>query len=107
MQLWNKHGNLALHYARIQLAYKRYEIVSPKQVFNIDESGCSARTGGRGKSKAIMRAKVRSNCTDLEFAANAEHLTVMPVVSADGVTWPPVVILPGTRHEVRIREEGN
>ena len=41
-------------------------------------------TVGVGK-KAIMRAKGRSNCTELDLAANAEHLTIMPVVSADGV----------------------
>ena len=97
---------LAAHYARLKNAYKHYKILSPAQVFNIDESGVSARSGGRGKGKAAMAANGRSNAVELEFSANAEHVTVMPVVSADGKAWPPVVILPGTFHKYRTRSDG-
>ena len=97
---------LAMHYARLKQAYVKYKIVSPAQVFNIDESGVSGRTGGRGKGKAAMRASGRSNSVELEFAGNAEHLTIMPVVSADGKPWPPVVIMPGVLHKFRHRPDG-
>lgn len=97
---------MAMHFARLVRAYIFFNIVSPRQVFNIDESGVSSRTGGRGKGKAVMRSKGRSNSVELEFAGNAEHLTVMPVISADGKPWNPVVILPGTLHKFRTRPDG-
>lgn len=37
----------------------------------------------------------------------AEHLTIMPVVSADGQRWGPVVIMPGVVQKVRVRPDGN
>lgn len=64
-------------------------------------------TGGRGKGKAAMRASGRSNAVDLDFASNAENLTIMPVVSEDGVRWPPVVILPGDMQKYRVRPDGS
>ena len=87
---------LEMHFARLAQEYKKYDITSPRQLFNIDESGVLTRNGGRGKGKANMRASGRSNATELEFASNAEHLTVMPVLSADVHTWPLVVIMPGS-----------
>ena len=97
--------NLAMHYARLAQTYKKFNIMSAAQIFNIDESGVSSRTGGRGKGMAAMRAKGRSNAVDLEFASNAEHLTIMPVVSGDGERWGPVVIMPGVQQKYRIKAD--
>ena len=66
--------NMAMRFARLQHVYRNYLIVSPAQVFNIDESGVSSRSGGMGKGKAAMLASGRSNAVDLEFTGNAEHL---------------------------------
>ena len=98
--------NMAMHFARLKKAYTRFEIVSPAQVFNIDESGVSTRTGGRGKGKAAMNAEGRSNAVELEFSSNAEHVTLMPVVSADGKAWPPVIVFPGVFHKFRVLPDG-
>lgn len=35
-----------------------------------------------------------------------EHLTIMPVVSADGKAWPPIVVLPGVMNKFRKRADG-
>ena len=53
-----------------------------------------------------MRASGRSNSVDLEFSGNAEHVTIMPVVRADGERYGPVVIMPGVMQKYRIREDG-
>lgn len=64
--------------------YKNFNIVSPKEVFNKDESGVSTGTAALGKEKAAMKAKGSSNSVELTFRANDEHATVTPVVSVDG-----------------------
>ena len=92
--------NMSMHYARSMQAYALYRIKCPAQVFNIDESGVSCRTGGQGKGHAAMRACGRS-------IAAAEHLTVMPIVSANGKCWLPVVIMPGVMQKYRLSADGN
>ena len=47
---------LAMDFSRLEQAYVKYGIKSPIQVFKIDESGISGRSGGRGKGKAAMRS---------------------------------------------------
>lgn len=78
----------------------------PQQKFNIDELGVSSLTEGLGKGKAEMRANCPSNTVELEFAGNAEHLKVMPVVLADEKLRKLVVILPETLSKFSIREDG-
>lgn len=60
--------NMSMHYARMKQAYKNFNVVSPSQVFDIDTSGISSRSGGRETVKAAMRSSGRSNCVDLEFS---------------------------------------
>lgn len=98
--------NLAEHFARLAQAYKEYQICSPEQIFNIDESGFSVRTATHARSKALFNSKGRSNSTELKWTANAQHVTIMPVVSGDGRAWSPLVVLPGARAEYRKREDG-
>lgn len=98
--------NLAMHYARLIKVYQEFNITSAAQVFNLDESGFSTRTAGRGRVKAVMRGKGRNNSIDLDWSRNAEHITLMPVVSADGRAWTPVAILPGVRTKFRERPDG-
>ena len=96
---------LAKHYARLQTIYNLFKITSPEQVINLDESGISTKTDLRGKGKAAMHKDARQNAITPLFSANAEHLTIMPVVSADGTKYTSVVVLPGTCPKFRIRED--
>lgn len=98
--------NLASFYARLKQVYREYNISSAEQVFNLDESGFSTRTAARARAKALMRSNGRNNSVELKWSANAEHATVMPVVSADGKVWNPVVILCGAWAKYRIMQDG-
>ena len=97
---------LPMPFACLDQAYKKYGITIPGQLFNVDASRAPTRNSGRGKEKASLRDHGRSNATDLAFASNAEHLTLMPVVSADVQPWPPVVILSVALHKVRKKANG-
>ena len=99
--------NLAEHFARLQQLYKEFGIKSGAQIFNLDESGFSTRTAFRVRAKAAMERQGRSNSTELKWAGNAAHVTIMPVVSADGTVWTPVAILRGKRAKYNIREDGS
>ena len=98
--------NIAKHYARLQQAYDEYGIKSGEQIFNLDETGFSTKTAYRTRAKGVMEAKGRSNGTDLKWSANAYHVTLMPIVSADGCAWDPVAIAPRKRAKYRIRPDG-
>ena len=95
--------NLAEHFARLQQLHKEFGITSGAQIFNLDESGFSTRTAFRARAKAAMDGQGCSDSTALKWAGNAAHVTIMPVVSADGTVWTPVAILPGKRAKYRIR----
>lgn len=53
-----------------------------------------------------MLASGLSNTVELECIENAEHLTVMPVVSAGGKDCPLIVVLPGLMNRFRKRANG-
>lgn len=97
---------IAKHYAIMTWIYKTYDITSPPQIFKIDESCLSSRTGGIGKGKAAIRSNGHSNAVELELSSNIEHITIMPVVSADGKPRNRAVILPGTLQKFRVCADG-
>ena len=43
---------------------------------------------------------------EMKWSGNASHVTIMPVVSADGRSWTPVAILQGKRAKYRVRADG-
>lgn len=97
--------NLASHFAGLEQAYKELKITTPEQIFNIDESGFSVRTASCAPSKALFYSRGHCNSLELKLNGNAQHVTIMPVVSADDQSWSPVVILQGTRAKFRKRED--
>lgn len=97
--------NVAVHFARLRKIYREFKIKCASQIFNIDESGFSTRKAGRGRAKAIMRKEGRSNSVELSWSQNADHVTLMPVVSADGSAFSPIAILPGCNAKFRIRSD--
>jgi len=54
-----------------------------------------------------MESRGRSNSVELRRSSNADHVTLMPVVSADGSAWTPIAILPGKRSKWRKLPDGS
>ena len=99
--------NIAEHYARLQQEYNEYGICSGAQIFNLDESGFSTKTDYRARAKGVTEASGRSNSIELKWSSNADHVTLMPIVSANDRAWDPVAIAPGKRAKYRIRPDGS
>ena len=99
--------NIAEHYARLQQAYNEYGICSGAQIFNLDESGFSTKTAYRARAKGVMEASGRSNSIELKWSSNADHVTLMPIFSADGRAWDPVAIAPSKLAKYRIGPDGS
>lgn len=59
--------NISRHLAQLHQVYQKYDIKSPEQVFNNDESGFSARTTDRSRGKALFEVKTRSDLVALEW----------------------------------------
>ena len=98
--------NISKHYARLQQAYDEYGIRSGEQIFNLDETGFWTRTACCARAHGVMEAKGRRNAIELKWSANADHVTLMAIVSADGRAWDPVAIAPGKRAKYAIRPDG-
>lgn len=64
-------ANLATHFSRFN---HQYIIMSPSQVFTLDETGLSTITISHGKAKSYMNAAGRKNLLDLSFASNSDHI---------------------------------
>lgn len=97
---------LAAHLARLKNIYSTFGLTSPKQIFNMDESAVSTRSARRGKYKAALNASRRQNYITMKFSSIADHVTIMPVVSACGKVWNTVVILRGVCQKFRTRSVG-
>ena len=99
--------NLAQSVVLLQQLYKDFEITSGAQILNLNESGFATLTAFRGRANAAMDPQGRSHSTELKWAGNVSHITIMHLVSADGAVWTPVAILPGKRAKYRIHEDGS
>lgn len=86
--------NIARNFARLSIVYAEYKIENVAHIFNLHESGCSVWTAYRSRTKEIFTKSTRANAVDMKWSANVEHVTLMPVCSADGKVYSPVVILP-------------
>ncbi len=56
-----------------------------------------------GREKCVVEKEVRLNTRYLKFKGSIDHVTVMPVVSATGQVYTPVVNLPGKKAKYRKR----
>ena len=100
--------NVATHFARIKALCAKHSISDGCYVFNLDESGFSIRgmTLG-GRSKCIVQRGTRANTREPKFKGTCDHVTLMPVVSAAGQVYTPVVVLPGKEARYRKRPDGS
>ena len=99
--------NVAGHYARLKAIYEKYSINCRSQIFNLDETGFSMRGAERGRTKLVTIKDQRLNCVSLKLSGSIDHVTVLPVVSADGKMWNPAVVLKGKKHRVRKSKDGS
>lgn len=65
---------------------------------------CAQRTEKR--EKAIFVSYTPRISVDIKWAENADFVTIMPVVSADGHVWNSLVILLGKWSKRRVSEDG-
>lgn len=56
----------------------------------MDRYDVSTRTAAYRNEKAVMNSMCRTNAVDLEFSANAEHVTIIRVASACGSVCYPL-----------------
>lgn len=93
-------SNVSEHIARVQAAINRYSIRSASQIINMDQSGMSfEKIVGRSLRKGFCDAATRK-CSlavqkTLQTKGNLNRVTVMPVVSASGTAYKPVIVYPG------------
>lgn len=89
---------LAAHFVRTEAIYAKYNIRDSRQVFNIDETGVSFRDLSRGRCiRAAGSSQSEVVSAGARFRGNIDHVTLMPVVSADGSAYTPLVVIPGKR----------
>lgn len=94
--------NVIGHIARVRAAMKRFNINSPAQVFNMDQSGISlAKIVGRSLRKGVGPQNTILVQKTVRTKGSLDRVTIMPIVSADGKAYKPVVIFPGQRPHYR------
>ena len=97
-----KEEHITEHIARQGAAYKRYSINHDDFVLNMDQSGISfAKMVRRSLRKGIGSSGQTLTQKAIRTSGNLERVTVVPVVSASGNTYTPVVVYPGTQANYR------
>lgn len=95
-------ANVAEHIAHVKAAMDRYRIKDARFVFNMDQSGASfAKMTGRSLRKGVGPRNVALIHSAVRTKGNLERVTVMPVVSASGVAFKPVIVYPGKQAHYR------
>ena len=93
----------AEHLARIRSIMLRYRIRDSRFIFNLDQSGASfQKMVGRSLRKGIGRKGVKLIQKAIRTKGGLNRVTVMPVVSAAGLAYKPIVVYPGKRAHYRI-----
>ena len=81
------------HMARVQAAMDRYNIRDPKFVFNMDQSGASFhKMVGRALRKGVASKGEPTVQKTIRTKGVLNRVTIMPVVSASGTSYKPVVV---------------
>ena len=100
--------NLAAHFARLRAICLKHNISDPCFLFSADESGFPVRGMTRGeRGKVVVSKKGKVLMREPKFRGTVDHVTVMPVVSAAGQTYSPVIVLPGARGRWRKTSDGS
>ena len=96
---------VAEHVARVQAASARFYIKDSKFIFNMDQSDASfEKMVGRSLRKRYAPKERVLVQTGIRTKGKLDRVTVMPVVSAAGVAYTPVIVFPGIQaHYRRVR----
>ena len=90
------------HIARVQAALDRYNIRDARCIFNVDQSGSLfARMVGRSLRKGIGKPGQTLEQSNVRTKGQLDRVTIMPVVSAAGSTFKPVIVYPGKNPHYR------
>lgn len=94
------HRNVAAHISRVQAAIDRFNIKSPSQIVNMDQTGMSfskmvGRSLRRGFYDGAEKKKVLGLQKTLSAKGSLDRVTLMPVVDAAGKAYKPCVVYPG------------
>lgn len=57
-------------------------------------------------SKCVTRDGRRGNTTEIKFRGSVNHVTLMPVLSAAGQVFNPLIVLPGVKANFRQQVNG-
>ena len=93
---------VAKHIARIQDACARFYIKDSEFIFNMDQSGASLeKMVGRSLTKGYGPKERVLVQTGIQTKDKLDIVTVMPVVSAAGVSYAPVIVFSGIQSHYR------
>lgn len=98
--------NLVKHFCRLRPDMKRFDIMDPTRIFNLDESGFSVKGMTLGRSKFFVPKGRRGNSIESKFRGSCDHVTMMPVISAAGQILTPLFVLPRVEERYRKRSDG-
>lgn len=97
---------LSKTFARFSIIYCTDKVKYSRQIVNIDVSAPSTRTVLRAPAKDLTRTDGRCDSAELKWSNNFEHVTMAPVVSAEGKVSNTFVILQGSKPRFRNRVAG-
>lgn len=87
-------SSILKHIARDQTAFGRYSINNAKHLFNTDQSAAYfAKMTGQSMRKCVGRKNMQLVLIEARTKGNLERLALMPMVSADGALYKPVLVL--------------
>lgn len=96
---------LLIHLASINDLMEANDITEPDEVSNLDGTGISMRGMKFGRANCLAQNGTRGNTLELRWRGTCDHVTVMPIISASGLIFTPLFVLPGS--EARRRKRGN
>lgn len=85
--------NLVVHFSELRDLCTKH---GTGKFFNLNESGFILRRKRKGRVRVVTTLGHRSKSIDLKCTVNVKRISIVPVVSADGRAWNPVVVLPGS-----------
>ena len=80
----------------VQAELGRYNIRDARCILNVDQSGSSfARIVGRSPRRGMEKPGQRLQQSNVRTKGQLDRVKIMPVVSAAGSTFKPVIVYPG------------
>lgn len=98
--------NQVIHFAILKKKYDLFNIRHAAQRFNLYDTVFSSLNASRARATSFIRKEGKCTALDLQSSSNVEHVTLMPVVSADGKARNPIAILHVVQTKGRVLQDG-